>query len=543
MRYLVSLLLLYILFCPGTAQETTDPGLLSITVQTVEAPLEFLASDWTEGREMGTKGAYMAADYIASLFKLYELRPLGDMALKKMNRKSRMSGLKPESYRSYFQNFDLLTGPRKSENTLLLIKKTAHSIQEIKLIEGTDYQLQRNPSGMKIDAPVVFLGYGLKNEALKCDPFGKVDLQGKIVFLLSGFAGIDDQESDNYKILKSDSTRSFRQLERDKIENAQKAGALAVISYNPRRTFKSDQPSNLPMFHDEEFYEGDQKMENFYQKKIQLPNWNDKEELPVIEVNKSMAESILNGSENLLPSLLDPAYNMSSFKALDLTNTRFKLSIKRDQEVIRARNVLGYIEGENPNEVIVIGGHYDHVGKYSGFTYNGADDNASGTTGMLSLARAIQKSGRKPAKTIVFAAWTGEEQGLWGSKYFVKNIPDDLNIILNINMDMISRTSVKDSTGNYLSFLYTKGYEAYEQIFRTLNDENKFKLDIEYRSAEQPRGGSDFTSFAMEGIPVISLFTGLHKDYHMPNDEVEFINLEKMVAIIKLTYLGLNEIL
>ena len=136
--------------------------------------------------------------------------------------------------------------------------------------------------------------------------------------------------------------------------------------------------------------------------------------------------------------------------------------------MIRARNVLGYIEGEDPSEAIVIGGHYDHVGKYSGFTYNGADDNASGTTGMLSLARAIHESGRKPAKTIVFAAWTGEEQGLCGS---------------------------------------------------------------------------DFTSFAREGIPVISLFTGLHKDYHMPNDEIEFIYLEKMVKIIKLTYLGLNEIL
>ena len=124
---------------------------------------------------------------------------------------------------------------------------------------------------------------------------------------------------------------------------------------------------------------------------------------------------------------------------------------------------------------------------------------------------------------------------LWGSKYFVKNIPDDLNIILNINMDMISRTN--------LSFLYTKGFEEFEQIFRTINEENKFNLDIEYRSAEQPRGGSDFASFAREGIPVISLFTGLHKDYHMPNDEIEFMNLEKMVAIILLTYNGLNEIL
>ncbi|MCP4311698.1 MAG: M20/M25/M40 family metallo-hydrolase, partial [Bacteroidetes bacterium] len=383
----------------------------------------------------------------------------------------------------------------------------------------------------------------LQSETLKCDPFGKVNLEGKIVFLLSGFAGIDDPESENYKILKSDRTRSFRQIERDKVENVRKAGAMAIVRYDPHRSFKAANPSNLPMFHDNEYYEGDEKMDDFYLKEIRLPNWKEKEELPVVEIDRSLAESILNKSENLLSSMLDPGYKMSSFKSVDLPETLFHLTTKKEQEVIRARNVLAYIEGENPDEVIVIGGHYDHVGRYNGFTFNGADDNVSGTVGMLSLARAFMETGIKPAKTIVFAAWTGEEQGLWGSKYFVKNIPDDLNIILNINLDMISRTSVKDSTENYLSLLYTKGHEEFEQIFRAIKDEYKFKLDIDYRSAKQPRGGSDFASFAMEGIPVISLFTGLHKDYHMPNDEIEFMNLEKMVAIIKLTYIGLNEIL
>ncbi|RLD78311.1 MAG: hypothetical protein DRJ15_11790 [Bacteroidetes bacterium] len=543
MRYITSLILLLTSFCAASAQKTKDAGLQSITLESVEAPLEFLASDWTEGREVGTKGAYMAADYIASLFKLYGIRPLGDMAVKKMSRESRMAGGKPESYRSYFQNFDLLTGPRKSEISLSLINRTAYSAKELTLIKGADFELRGISSSMEIEAPVVFLGYGLQSEALKCDPFEKVNLEGKIVFLLSGFAGIDDQESENYRILKSDSTRSFRQIERDKVENARKAGALALVRYNPHRAFIAANPSNLPMHHDNEYYEGDEKKDDFYLKEIFLPNWNKKEELPVVEISRSMAESILNKSDDLLSSMLDPGYQMSSFKSVNLPETIFHLTAKKEQEVIRARNVLGYIEGENHDEVIVIGGHYDHVGKYNGFTFNGADDNVSGTVGMLSLARAFMQTGMKPAKTIVFAAWTGEEQGLWGSKYFVKNIPDDLNIILNINMDMISRTSLKDSTGNYLSLRYTKGYEEYEQIFRTINDVNKFNLDIDYRSEEQPRGGSDFTSFAMEGIPVISLFTGLHKDYHMPNDEIEFMNLEKMVAIIKLTYNGLNEIL
>ena len=284
-RHIASLILFLSFFCAASAQKTKDPGLQSITLESVEAPLEFLASDWTEGREVGTKGAYMAADYIASLFKIYGIRPLGDTAVKKMSRESRMAGGKPESYRSYFQNFDLLTGPRKSENSLSLINKTAHSVKELTLIEGTDYELRDNPSSMEIEAPVVFLGYGLRSEVLKCDPFEKGELEGKIVFLLSGFAGIDDPESENYRILKSDSTRSFRQIERDKVENARKAGALAIVRYNPRQELKAANPSNLPMHHDNEYYEGDEKKDDFYLKKIHLPDWNEKERLPVVEIN------------------------------------------------------------------------------------------------------------------------------------------------------------------------------------------------------------------------------------------------------------------
>ncbi len=133
MKYFASILLIITIVFTASAQKTDDEGLKSITLESVEAPLEFLASDWTEGREVGTKGAYMAADYIASLFKLYGIRPLGDMAEKKMSREIRMAGGKPETYRSYFQNFDLLTGPRESENSLSLIKRTASSVKELTL--------------------------------------------------------------------------------------------------------------------------------------------------------------------------------------------------------------------------------------------------------------------------------------------------------------------------------------------------------------------------------------------------------------------------
>jgi len=127
MKSFFTILFLGILGCGSHAQKVSDKGLSSINVQTVGAPLEFLASDWTEGREMGTRGEYMAADYIASLFKLYNIKPLGDIAVKKISREDQMMGKKAKSYRSYFQNFDLLTGPRESEKELHIIINTDYS--------------------------------------------------------------------------------------------------------------------------------------------------------------------------------------------------------------------------------------------------------------------------------------------------------------------------------------------------------------------------------------------------------------------------------
>ncbi|WP_430932128.1 M20/M25/M40 family metallo-hydrolase [Saccharicrinis sp. 156] len=525
------------------AQNRQDKGLQAITIETVEAPLKFLASDWTEGREVGTKGAYMAADYIASVFQMYGIKPLGDMTQKSMSREFRLQGKKPEFYRSYFQNFDLITETRNKKSELRWSQSNGVSTRIKKLTEGADYQVQGRIGSLEFDAPIVFLGYGIKNKDLKCDPYKKVELKGKIAFILTGFAGINDQESRNYRTLNKDNSLSTNKLERTKIENAREAGAIAIIKYNPGHVFKAANPSNLPMFSDNEFYEGDQPQDDFYLKKIFLPNWETKQEIPVIQLNKNFAESILKNEGGILNTLQNPDYDMAKFTSHELKDSRLQFKINHDQKVIRARNVLGYIEGENTDEVVVIGGHYDHVGKYNGFIFNGADDNASGTVGMLTLARAIKESGKKPAKSILFAAWTGEEQGLWGSKYFVKNIPDNLNIVLDINMDMIGRTSIKDDSEAYLKMQYTKQYPIFEKIFQKQNEANNLNLDIRFFPSEQPKGGSDFVPFAAEQIPIISLFTGLHRHYHYPNDELEYIDLEKMTNIIKLTYLGLNEIL
>ena len=526
-----------------SAQQTSDKGLDAISVETVEAPLKFLASDYTEGREVGTKGAYMAADYIASVFQMYGIKPLGDMAQKRLSRELKLQGETAETYRSYFQNFDLICETRNKKSELLLTTNTGLSSQVKKLVEGVDFQLQGRFGSVELDAPLVFLGYGIKNDELKSDPFRQMDVKGKIAVILSGFPDAENPNAEVAQVLKKDAGFSSRKLEHEKIENARNAGAVAVLKYTPGQKFLAATPSNLPHFVDNEFYEGDSTQDDFYLKKISLPNWENAHSIPVIQINKTLAEELLSASGNLLEIMQAPDYKLSGFKAKDLDEFRMKFKIENDQKVIRGRNVLGYIEGENTDEVIVIGGHYDHVGKYNGFIFNGADDNASGTVGMLTLARAFKMSGKKPAKTIVFAAWTAEEQGLWGSKYFVKNIPDNMNVVLNINLDMIGRTSIQHDSESYLRFQYTESHPEFETIFENINSSYKLNLDIQYKPDEQPKGGSDFVPFAAEGIPVISLFTGLHRDYHFPNDEIESINLEKMTNIIRLAYLGLNDIL
>ncbi len=541
MKRLCLLLTSSLMFLSCLFSQTSDPGLLSLSREKVEAPLEFLSSDWTEGREAGTKGAYLASDYIAGLFKLYGIRPMGDMAMEKMSRERRMKGGQPESYRGYFQNFDMLTGKRKPGCELSFVRTTSFSSVEKQLVEGVDYRIRGISGTSETDAPVVFLGYGLKNEKLKTDPYLKTNVKGKIVFIVAGFPGATDTLSENYRTLVTAGSGSPGRLEKEKIETAGRNGALAVVRYDPAmETLVSTDPSNLPFFYDQDYYEGDARQDDYYLKKLTLPDQDEESSLPVIQINRSLAALLLG---DVLDDMVNPDFRLGSFKPEELNGFRFHLKVLNDQQVIKVRNVLGYIEGENPTEAVLIGAHYDHVGKYNGFIFNGADDNASGTAGMLALARAFKEKGVKPAKTIIFAAWTGEEQGLWGSKYFVKNLPDSLHIVLNVNLDMISRTSIKDSTGHYLSFVYTRGHEDFEKIFTELNSQNHFNLQLTCKSEERPRGGSDFTPFAEQDIPVISLFTGLHKDYHMPDDEFEFVDMDKMVEIVRLTYLGVNRIL
>ena len=208
---------------------------------------------------------------------------------------------------------------------------------------------------------------------------------------------------------------------------------------------------------------------------------------------------------------------------------------------IDLRNILGMIEGKNPNEYVVVGAHYDHAGmdpKLEGDRiYNGADDNASGVSAALQLARAFKLSGEQPERTIIFAFWDGEEEGLLGSKYFTKYWEGMNDVKSYMNFDMIGRNN-NEGQPMYFVYFYTQAYPAFEQWLKSDIEDYHLQLEPNYRAWDNPIGGSDNGSFAKKGIPIIWYHTDGHPDYHMPSDEPFRLNWNKLVEITKAAYLA-----
>lgn len=206
------------------------------------------------------------------------------------------------------------------------------------------------------------------------------------------------------------------------------------------------------------------------------------------------------------------------------------------------RNVLGCIEGKKKDEFVVIGAHFDHLGIDESLArdkiYNGADDNASGVSASLQIAKAFMISGQKPERTIIFAFWDGEELGLLGSEYFMLNFPNPSQIKGYLNFDMIGRNN-NEAKPKHVVYFYTESHPAFGDWLK--NDIKEYCLDLEpdYRPWDKPIGGSDNASFAKREIPIIWYHTDGHPDYHQPSDHMDKINWTKLVNITKAAYLNL----
>ena len=214
------------------------------------------------------------------------------------------------------------------------------------------------------------------------------------------------------------------------------------------------------------------------------------------------------------------------------------------QEVHRKlemNNILCKIDGKNPDEFVVVGAHYDHLGYDPALEgdniYNGADDNASGVSAVLQLVKAFMASGVRPEWTVIFAFWDGEEKGLLGSEYFVQTFPGISKVKGYLNYDMIGRNADESNPG-YLMYFYTEAHPVFGDWLK--DSVEKYGLDLapDYRAWDRPVGGSDNASFALRNVPVIWYHTAGHPDYHMPGDHTDRINWNKIVDITKASFIS-----
>lgn len=201
-------------------------------------------------------------------------------------------------------------------------------------------------------------------------------------------------------------------------------------------------------------------------------------------------------------------------------------------------NILAVIPGKI-NEYVIVGAHYDHVGFQTvvdgDSCYNGADDNASGVSAVLQIARAVKKMRKTPERGIIFAFWDGEEKGLLGSRHFVENCPFLSHVSVYMNFDMIGRGPVDNP--KHLTYFYTASCPAFGEWLKEDMSVRGFSFVPDYRAWDNPTGGSDNAYFAKNGIPIVWYHTEGHPDYHRPSDTADKIDYEKLTDITRAAFL------
>ena len=211
-------------------------------------------------------------------------------------------------------------------------------------------------------------------------------------------------------------------------------------------------------------------------------------------------------------------------------------------QCLKLNNVLGMIEGTNPDENVILGAQYDHLGidpMLSGDrVYNGADDNASGVSAVLQIARAFLATGQKPQRNVIFAFWDGEEKGLLGSVYFVQSCAFLPQVKGYLNFDMIGRNN-NEAKPRHVVYFYTEANPKFGAWLRDDIVRYGLALEPDYRPWDRPVGGSDNSSFARHDIPIIWYHTDAHPDYHLPSDHTDRINWQKVVDITKASFLNM----
>jgi hypothetical protein len=489
------------LFCYVSFAQTDDSGKYAseITEPLLQKHLTIIAGKEMEGRETGTEGQRKAAAYIQSQFEAIGLKI-------------------PEKMNSYQQYYPLY---RDSMVSSSLRAGNYDAVLDKDYLPGT---MESNKAKGK---RVVFAGYGISDK--NYDDYANIEVNGKVLIIFAGEPVTDGKYLVSGTAKKSEWSRRGMMK---KITTAADKGAVALLVINPSMEIFNQQQINRS--HDIIISQEAQK--------------NTSKLLPFSWISHEFAKKLMG--ENIDP-LIAKAKSGAGFTSADSWSKKILVKIKQQQTTtkINASNVLGIIEGtDKKDEYVFLTGHYDHLGKHDGEIYYGADDDGSGTVGVIAMATAFAKAkaeGKGPRRTVVFMTVSGEEKGLWGSEYYSDHPVYPLSkTSVDLNTDMVGRVDTERSSADSLNYLYVVGHDKISSELPLINEAVNARytgltLDYKFDDPNDPERiyyRSDHYNFARKGVPVLFFYDGMLKaDYHKPTDTVDKINwalYEKRVRMI-----------
>ena len=460
---------------------------LGLSASAYLSHIRYLASDSLGGRGNGSEGLQRAGDYIASLLASGGLRPAGDDA-------------------TFFQSFDGEMTVEPPPGATLMIRAGAHletfivgeQYYPLSIIDRT--RGEAAPAADRI--PVVFAGYGMTAPALGYDDFKNVEVRGKAVIVFTH----EPQEADARSVFDGTALTPGAAVAIKAREAKTRGAAMLIVA---------DDPSHHVDY------------------AFSRSWWNDPQSddmgIPVVRVARArLAHALPDVDFERLARTIDITLTPQS---RELAGAAITYTEHRARVRPRLRNVVALVRGSDPEralDAIVVGAHYDHLGlggrfsdapESTGMVHNGADDNASGTAAMLEVCRALARQRRVP-RTVVCAAFAGEEIGLLGSAHYVSDpaVPIDRTVAM-INLDMVGRARGRVMVGLF-------GRRPWmTELPREMRAWTRLTIDDFARGGYQA-GSSDDASFTGQGVPAIAFFTGFHSDYHRPSDDVQRIDAE-----------------
>lgn len=498
-------------------------ALKSFNTGDLKMHMDFLASDELEGRDTGEKGLEVAARYLAVQAGHLGLQPTRNNL-------------------DFFQYYTLEERSYDWENSSISI----HDPMGNRVVDEESFFIFPTPQveKLEIEGDIVFAGYGIKDDALDYNDFEGVDIRDKIVLIMDRAP----LNADGSEILFDDKWYGRRGLTyKMQYMATQRPKAIMVVP-DPKSGFNSITEQN-PFITE-------------YLSRTRSVKKEDQE--PVVEISgprivlihRSVADYLLEQtgkSLEVMQKAIDSTLEPNSFM-VEGQKTKIDLTMKIRE--FNVPNIFGLIEGSDPelkDELVIYLAHFDHVGTDDmGGVFNGADDNASGTVALLEIAEAFMKEKKRPARSIGFLWVSGEEIGLFGSKYFADNplVPIE-NIAAVINLDMVGRTATEEDLASGRKELTIVGRDSVKVIgakqSSVLMDINKRSLkesglfgNYTYNDENHPERffyRSDHINFAQKDIPVLFYSTGTHTDYHQLTDVPERIDYAKFHRMTKFCFL------